>query len=396
MTLRFLCGLALCLGLWAALPVQAQDDDGGDFIDGAIAYGQTVTGTITDDAYFDWWRFGALRGDEITITMAASGGLAPLIGLLNSESELLARSDDRPQGIRVDSPPNGTAVLRFTIQQEGRYIINTTRVGTVDGTTTGRYTLALALNSGGRSTSLQDVTFLCRANTVTTAASFAFREDTQYSGTFRISVFGLDGFRPVIRTETTESTECTSEGDALAGTAYTLPGEDTVTLPDELPIPAAQLTLEQPGAVILTVGSIDGAAGRYILLIEGFSIRPADDTDQLVARLGPLAAETSMRIYMLRAENTRIDPYIEALLDSTTGERADCDDAGRRDCADIPAATEYSIVFPDGRRISGDRLDAGVTIATGSPSPVTLTLGSRSGRTEGAYHVLVVGQLPPR
>lgn len=391
----------LCVLLVVLSSSLVAQDDGDAFIDGAIAYGQTVTGTIKDDSYFDFWNFGALKGDRITVTMAASDGLAPLIGIIDSEGNALARSDAMPDGSFVDAQPNSTAAIHFTIPEEGQYRINATRAGNVNGVTEGSYTLTLVLDTA-QTNALQDVTFLCGSDEVTTAGSFAFYEDTDYDEGYRISVFGLDGFRPVLRIETSTSSQCIKAGTddanslALAGVVVSLPDGEVLTIPDEAPENVAQISLPEGGVAILTVASIGGAPGRYVLLIEGFSIKPAGDLDRFVARLGPLATASEMLVYMLHTPESRIDPVVEALLDPDKGELWRCDDAGRRDCADVPSASEFGIVLPDEVTLAGTNLDAGVRIATGNPGEVALTLGNRNTRTEGGYVMLAVGELPAR
>jgi hypothetical protein len=149
------------------------------------------------------------------------------------------------------------------------------------------------------------------------------------------------------------------------------------------------------GIIRLTVGSRNGAAGRYLMVIEGFRIDPAGDQDTLYARLGPLARSSTMTVYMIRAENMRIDPTLR-LYNPDSEEEIVCDDVGRRGCEDIPPTAGLAIDLRDGVIVTGQRFDAGVQIATGSPDPVLMTFSSRTKTTHGLYYVVIVGELPAR
>lgn len=400
----------LCVMLMAGtdMPALAQDtppDDEG-FIDQSIAYGETVNATISDESVFDFWRFYGIQGDTITITMVGADGLAPLIGLATQSLNITVRSDQQPDGSFVDAAPNSKAELTYTIPETGEYVINASRAGTVDGTTTGSYALTLTVdNVGGVVGESQDVTFLCGRDEVTTAMTITLVEDRVYSGLFRISVLGLDGFRPVVRSEASAEGEpsCTADGSTLAGARFTIPDQDEIILPDEDPENVAQLVITEvgeSGEVVITVGSIDGAPGRFLMLIEGVSLKPAGDIDRIVVRSGPLAATAptpaEIMVYAIHAPETRLDTAISGFVDDETGNTLACDDAGRRDCADVTSADQFHVLLPEGLDLRGERLDAGVRIATGNTARVYLDISSRSDRTEGNYYLLVLGSLPDR
>jgi len=128
--------------------------------------------------------------------------------------------------------------------------------------------------------------------------------------------------------------------------------------------------------------------------IEGFQIADAFDTDFVSVRIGPLAAEsTSMDLYMVAAENSRLDPQVELLAAGLV-----CDDAGRRGCADVPSFNRAGATIHEGEAttIVGDRFDAGLRLNPGSPDPLGIELRAFNGNTTGEYALVVIGELPAR
>jgi hypothetical protein len=376
-----------------ALPVRAQDNDAPKVVD--INYNQEVKDTITNVAIFDWWRVQAGPGDQMVVEMSAADGLAPLLGILNAGGELVRRS--------LDGAPNGTVKLEYTTPNPGQYTIVATRVGNANGATTGSYTLRLrrANEPAVRDDTYQDVTFRCDKDEATTAATIKFGDDLRKDLNYRITVYGIDGFSPVIRVyigKRPDFKACSTDARRTVGDSFSLPGEASRTLPADPTGQAAQLNLvggEEMGLVTLTIGSKDGKPGRYLAVIEGFTIDPANELDVLEARIGPLAAKsTALLVYMAATANSRLDPLMNAPVSAQT-----CDDAGRRACADVPTLVGARVVLNEGGRvttISGTRGDAGLLLKPGNPDPISLELGSRAGSTHGAYAIWVIGELPPR
>jgi hypothetical protein len=371
--------------LIAALPVAAQSESATI---SPITYNVVVEESISDAGSFDWWQLQAAPGDQIAIRMTGDDGLAPLIGILDAGGTLLARS--------ADGTPNGTVTLEFTIPEDGQYTIVATRVGLVDGTTTGRYTLRVErLNSSAPVVDprYQEVVFRCRDFEVTTAVTLRLQADDGDSDSYRLTVYGIDGFRPAIRVVVSEQNTdfCIGTDDDAAGASITLPDEPAhVSAADD----AAQVAINSGGVelgeIMLIIGGIGEATGRYIALLEGVAIEPAADTDEIGVRMGALPAErdSSLRVYMVSAgANNRLDPTL-AWLD----EDGRCDDAGRRGCEAIPPIVGMSVVFPEGNRIDGDRFDAGLILADGDPH--RLEARSFNGGTSGAYALALIGELP--
>lgn len=400
----------IVLALALALPVYAQTDE-DRVTEGSIGYDQSVEDTITERSFYDLWEFTAAQGDVAVITMIAADGLAPLLGLLDSNRDLIANSGVSPDGEPVTAQPDGIAELEFLIPADGQYFIVATRVGNDLGTTTGSYMLRLrrANTTGERFNPYQAVQFRCRDALVTTAATL------QFGGTgidtLRISVYGLDDFQPVIQVGGDfegESTVCAGGLPAMAGDMLVLPDGETFTVPeadDAIP-QAAQIIFQQTRLVsdlVVTIGSVNGAAGRYVAVIEGFMLSADIPRKYIDARIGPLAAESDLLVYMLAGGGSRIDPFItlvvEEDLDAETGdlqvEPQSCDDAGRRGCEDVLSAQEIVIALNDGTRIGGGRLDAGLLLSPDSTAHMLLEFRSRSS-ANGPFTVLLLGELPAR
>jgi hypothetical protein len=363
-----------------------------------ITYGEVVDETITTESFFDHWNFYGSEGDVILIRMAASNGLAPLIGLIDAGGDLIMRSDARSDGSLTDAPVDGVAEIRFTLPSQGEYTIIATRVDNANGTTTGSYRLSLNVEQPTPTKDLQDVTFRCDEFEITTAATFEFNQEGDDGDYYRVTVYGLDGFEPYIRVDIPFEqgvSDCTSDGSKTVNDQYTLPEVTPVTVTEDSPFNAQHILegMQEMGKLTLVIGSRNGAAGRYVAVIEGFSINEPGDVDNFIARLGPLAAEGEMLVYMMRDTNTRIDPQVQMVAQNPAIDFT-CDDAGRFDCADIPAATEYEFMMNDGVEIKGNRLDSGVNIATGNPDRVALQFRSRNGATQGKYTLVIVGELP--
>ncbi len=372
----------------ATPPASGSSDD---ITRASISYGAVVTDTITDRSPFDWWTFRGNTGEVIRIRMVGADGLAPLIGVITLSGDLIARSDARPDETLQDAGVDSLTELQFTVPENGEFTIVATRVGNFEGTTTGSYTLSVTLETVLTAPDLQDVTFRCDAYEVTTAATLEIGGEGD-DGEYRLSVYGLDGFQPYLRIETPVNggtTRCSSDGDATIGDQFTLPGENPVTVVEGSPYTLRHILagMQEVGQLTLTLGSRDGQPGRYLLVIEGYTIDPAGDMDQIKVRLGPLATASTMQVYMLGKGDGRIDPQVRMLMyDEASNPILDvtCDDAGLRTCAEVLPASEYSVALKlDGTQLTGDRLDAGVQFAPGSTERVYIQFLSRTETTRG-------------
>ncbi len=373
--------------------VAAQNEDTGA---AAITYDQVVTETIASDAIFDWWFLDALADDVLVVDMRGANGLAPLIGLLDPGGTLIARSED--------GQVNGLTTMEFTLPEDGQYVIVATRVGNENGTSTGDYELRVrnAVGNYVRENPYQQVTFRCTDMQATNAATLEFADDFGTAEVYRINVYGMDGFVPVIRVylDGVDVTDCSSNSQAMGGDSYSLPGGETVVVEGDLLTTSAQLTItgaNRAGNVSLTIGSRDGAPGRYMALIEGFAIDTPDDVDTISVGQGPLAAGAPLLVYMVAGKTERLDPSMELLTDNADeGETADnvCDDAGRRGCEDVPSLVGLRLTVGADVDIMGDRFDAGALLPPGNPQLRQFELSSFDGNTSGTYSLVLMGELP--
>ncbi len=373
--------IPLCLILLLARGARAQDAA----LSLPIAYGQEVSDTISSAAFFDHWQLSASAGDQLYVRMTAVDGLRPLIGVLSAGGSLLARS--------ANGAANDVVDLRFDVPETGLYIIVATRVDNEFGTSAGSYTLRVEnLNPPPtRDPQYQDVTFACGSADATAAASIHFARDEGDNGTYSLRVYGLDGFQPVIRVEADAQDVCiTDPADAL-GDVIALPGESPLALTQADLAQTAQYVISaentpNQSSVTITVGSLNGQAGRYLAVIGGFTVEPSSDLDTFEARLAPRAASGNAPLLLYVIGDGRLDPSIIA-------ESGRCDDAGRRGCEHLPSITDSGAVFSNrGVRVLGDRFDAGTRISNAEPQ--RLQLVSFGGTTHGAYALLLIGTLP--
>jgi hypothetical protein len=382
----------VCLLGLMVVPALAQDNDTS--LVTPINYDDVVQETLTQKSFFDWWQFQAHKGDDVVIDMAAFDGLEPLIGILDVSGTLVSKSND---GVA-----NDTVTLEYIIPADGQYTIVATRVGNADGTSAGSYSLRLRIANPSVETinPYQDVTFRCNDDEVSTATTLKFQEDATKDLNYRITVYGIDGFLPVIRLQTQAPNQyeiCNTDARYTVGDTFTLPGEAARTVAQENLDTVSQFLVggaENTGVLTLTIGSKDGKPGRYMAIIEGFKIDPAADTDAVEVRVGPLAAKTTaIQLYMVAAENSRVDPFMTRADTEET-----CDDAGRKGCEAVPTFSGAGATLHegDGTTLLGDRSDAGLLINPGNPDPIVVQLSSREGKTYGTYALVLIGELPPR
>jgi len=115
---------------------QQRASEGGDLV---IRYGETLTGTISDEVYAVFYQFSGAAGDVIEIRAErVSGNLDPIILLRDAGDTTL------PDGVNDDA--DGTtqdARLTYTLPADGQYVIAVTRFGVREGTTGGEFRLSL-------------------------------------------------------------------------------------------------------------------------------------------------------------------------------------------------------------------------------------------------------------
>lgn len=108
-----------------------------------VQAGETVQGTINNDAYAVRYTFDGQAGEAIGIRMnRVSGDLDPYLVLLGPDGARLADNDDDPQGFNRDAYLRG-----FELPVSGQYVIVATRFQEDIGPTSGDFTLTLEMGS---------------------------------------------------------------------------------------------------------------------------------------------------------------------------------------------------------------------------------------------------------
>jgi hypothetical protein len=121
---------------------QQHASEGGDSV---IRYGDTVTGTISDEVYALFYQFSGKQGDQVDIqAQRLSGDLDTVIVLHDAADNPLPNGEnDDSAGETKDSR------LGYTLPADGTYIIAVTRYGVRDGTTSGDFKLSLVRTNSG-------------------------------------------------------------------------------------------------------------------------------------------------------------------------------------------------------------------------------------------------------
>jgi hypothetical protein len=392
MRMKILLFLSIFLVMIA--PVYAQDatptlDAPGNF---PITYDETVNQTITQGAFFDTWRIQANAGDTIVADMTASNGLAPLVAILDPGSDTLATS--------IAGEVNGSVSVEWTVVEAGIYTIVATRVDNEFGTTTGDYVLQVR-NANPQIPTLdpmEQAVFQCQDFEAVNIVSVDFGDDPGQTDHYRISVYGFDGLQPVIRLyiPSLNLNDCSRDGRFMGGDTLSLPNDMTLTVPEGDSNAAARLNItgvEDMGSINLVIGAAYRLTGRYALVIEGLQIGGDRDVDTITLMNGALAASSPVLVYMVRAQNSRVDPVIQTRLED--GTLLACDDAGRSTCmSDVPSFRDSSFTFVDGVPIVGTRFDAGLLVAPGLREGLDISFASFDFRTTGEYALVIIGQLP--
>jgi hypothetical protein len=387
MTRKVLICLLIAL---VALPVYAQEDLP---VSDSINYDDLVTDTLTARSFWDWWLLQATEGDQIVAEMTGEGGLEPLLGILDPNGTLVARSED--------GAADGTITLEYTATETGEYTVVATRVGNENGLSLGSYLLQVrrANETPTHINPYQEVVFRCEDYDVANAATIVFEEDPEQATSYLITIYGLDGFQPVVRAElgALDFTDCARDTTAMFGSVFALPGEEPFTLVDDFAEIAAQLFIPNAapaGEITFTVGSANGGTGRFIAVIHGLMLTESD-VDMIRVGQGPLAALKPLAIYMIAEPSSRLDPSLAFADDSLAG--AICDDAGRRGCEGVPSPDGlYIFLSEQSIEIKPDAFDAGLLLPPGMPQLYDIELSSFNENANGAYSIVLIGELPPR
>ncbi len=392
----FVVVLLLCC--FGVLPALSQPDPNTPTIS-PIQFDAPVTDIITEAAIFDWWLLNLSAGESIRVTMAGEEGLAPLLGLLDANSNLVQRTED--------GNPDGTVTFTYTVEQSGEFRIIATRAGNADGTTVGRYTLTVesVRLTAPEPDPYEEVTLDCGGESVPNALTLRIEEDEAQMSPISASVYGLEGFQPVLRSTLEFSFDpffdqfCIvpiGEGPGVGlGDRLQLPGEDLI----EWERGVAKTVYEDLtgfSRVQLNVGAQAGSSGRYVVVIHGLTAGEGGDRDLLEIGLGPLAQEEPLLVYAVSDKSTRLDASIQQ-IDDGTDVLWQCDDAGVLDCEDVPPIAGFEWYgAEDDLTATANRFDAGILLQPNAPDKQRLLLGAFDGRTSGNYSIVIVGQFPGR
>lgn len=380
----------------------------------AINYGMTVQETITDHAFFDWWQLDVAVGDVIVVSMEAAEGLQPLLGLLDSGGNLVTRSD-----LETVAEVDGIAFMQHTAVVEGQYTIIASRDGRDVGTTTGAYLLTVTNRNDvatSRTNPFLETEFRCGEWLITNALTFEFTEDVeipddvapgQVTEYYRISAYGLDGFEPVIRIQSTlikdRPLDCTDSAQATEGSELSLPFLDepyTVTADNADNVAMVTITNsgdgDPLGDITVTIGAKEGSSGRYVVVLEGMELHNRQDDDEFLVRRGAFASDSILDVYMIGKTNNRLDSYLESYNEESNITQI-CDDIGRDDCVDLLSLDTTSITISEDATVyAADRFDSALRIDSPDNTPERFIFQSREQATFGDYIVAFVGELPPR
>jgi len=383
----------LCLLLWAG-NAGAQEDAP---VTAPLNFGVLVTESISERAVFDWWQVRLSAGDTLTVSMTGSDGLAPLIGLLNENNDLIGRSDE--------GDPNSEVTLTYTAEESGAFRIVATRAGNADGTTTGNYTL-LATRQTPQVEAIdpyREVLFTCEdGNEYINLLTLEIEEDAEQTEVVRVSVYGLEGAEPILRNTLVfdfdqQFDQFCARGNQLGpgggdGDILALPGTERITFDGGIP----KTNFQPPEAfeIQVNVGTAALDGGRYVVVIDGFVAAPGGDRDLLEVGLGPRVRDTSLAVYAIGDKNTRLDTFVERIDEGVTVLEA-CDDAGQRDCEQLASMADfYWYASETDKAVTGGRFDGGLLLEPGTPEKQRLLFGGFDGRTDGGYTVVIIGEVP--
>jgi hypothetical protein len=421
MASRILCVLVVALALFPAFSLaQAQGNE-------LLVYGDTVTGQITAETYFEGWVFQGSEGDEIQITMTSSQ-VDSYLALLESTSEEIIAEDD-------DSGGGQNARIEITLPTSDLFIIVATRYGIDTGTTTGSYQLSLESSAATTTTTTTTNT---NTNTTTTANEpQELSEGVYYMGlieldqpirdtitytsfahvysihadapinlgiTMAANATNLDPYIMVVNSDNESLGTDNDSGAALGGREKDAYVEVALPQAGDYYIYASRFGMESGtsfGSYVITVSQIDemqpvsqeqtdvpdGMAYIDVLTVGDQTTGTLDNTTFIHLYTFEGTADQSVTITMSSADD--LDPYL-AVLDEANNVLAEDDDSGGG-----PRGLDAQIVFTvptDGTFIiiaTRAGLDTGTTVGryslafTSGGSGLSSVLPGRSVEVEG-------------
>lgn len=114
-----------------------------------IAYGDVVSGQITNKNYYEAWEFSGDAGDRVQIYMEGDGELDPYLGLIDVAADTVLAEDD-------DSGGGSNAYLELTLPSSGTFVIVATRYNLDIGVSVGEYQLQLTSASAGAQSNISN------------------------------------------------------------------------------------------------------------------------------------------------------------------------------------------------------------------------------------------------
>jgi hypothetical protein len=344
-----------------------------------IAYGDTVEGEITDDAYMDVYVFFGTEGDEIQVDLVSqnkedANALDPFMLLLDDGRIPLIEHDDIVDGQERDSR------IQFILPRTAYYAIVATRFDQAQGTSVGPYSLTL---SKGEVSTPEDAAADV-PTVIDQLAPASLEPDTPIQGTFDA--------------DATLYTFEANAGSLIDLAATTDPGVESMliladkNLKEIVSSGAGTLTgvtLPETGTYLVILarrlGPVNAAEGSYILALTQTSDNAEEPTvadegtgvliygdqvsgvidDENVSRVYTFtgAAGEQVRIVMQAAEDSSLDCYLE--LQDSAGNVVEANDdidpgvvRDSRIVTELPADGEYTIlasryVGPDADVTSG-------------------------------------------
>ncbi|MFW5749044.1 MAG: hypothetical protein ACOCYT_05470 [Chloroflexota bacterium] len=414
-----------------------------------IAYGDTVTGDISDSQFIMGYCFEGTAGDVVTVSMNATrGNLDTLVAISDPFfSEPFVQNDDFAQASGTNSRIEG-----FMLPADGQYLIVATRYQLDQGTTAGSFTLSLMLDESGAGSTpggdkgergsvtpaepedpeepelppfpvvgegvdpaSRDVEIIVTCDTgerINGGVQFSFI-NVNPGFPYAVTVVGLDGMDPVVAVETQPGIgSCNDDTRALAGSRLVVPGTGMV----EADARSAQVLFTTPRRgfpVNITVGSFDDSPGTFAMIIEGFRIDPRDELDGFALRVPASVATAPLGVYMISL-TTQLDPfmamgagpgltnaYVDGSLDTDLIDfdnivypLFECDDVGIGACDfSLPLPAGVIEINTTGRYATG-QFDSGLVLVPNTTDPLLYAFSSRNSASVGDYAILVLGSVP--
>lgn len=353
----------------------------------------SLSGEITPEAGFAWYRFQAQAGQAYRVQMLAlpGGALQPRLGLsLDGGATLALRSDAPGPGV---TSADGLAALDWQAPADG---LVTLVAGARDGTL-GGYRLSLQQAAGPAAADAPAVSFGCQGEEAVVLAALQLASEAEEGDApgIAVAIYGTGDLRPALRVQAPQAgiDLCWTSADDAVGDAVVFPDGEVLEIGPQNAGQALLFNIVRApglGELTLTLGALGESSGRYLALLQGAAIAPRGDQDVLRLRRGP-RADGPLQFYMLATgPNTRLDPRVT--LQSADGALlAVCDDAGARACPQLAPADALRVQQAGVLAAQGGRFAGGAVLLPDMRDWGMLLLDGFNGGTSGAYALALVG-----